>query len=95
MENNFRVAHVGDNEKTDYVTHYLAGSARAWWETVRALLPQNEVVAWEAFKGKFLKRYVPIGLISIMREKFLQLKQGSMSVKEYLEKFTTLARYAP
>ena len=34
-------------------------------------------------------------LISIMREKFLQLKQGSMSVNEYLEKFTTLARYAP
>ena len=44
MENNLRVAHVGDNEKTDYVTHYLAESARAWWETIRALLPQNEVV---------------------------------------------------
>ena len=66
MENNLRVAHVGDNEKTDYVTHYLAGSARAWWETVRALLPQNEMVAWDAFKVKFLKRYVPTGLISIM-----------------------------
>ena len=52
-------------------------------------------MAWDAFKGKFLKRYVPAGLISIMREKFLQLKQGSMSVNEYLEKFTTLARYAP
>ena len=94
MDNNLRVAHVGDNEKTDYVTHYLAGSARAWWETTRALLPQNEVVAWDAFKGKFLKSYVLVGLISIMREKFLQLKQGSMSVNEYLEKFTTLARYA-
>ena len=31
MENNLRVAHVSDNEKTDYVNHYLAGSARAWW----------------------------------------------------------------
>ena len=71
MENDLRVAHVGDNEKTNYVTHYLAGSARAWWETTRALLPQNEVVTWETFKGRFLKRYVPAGLISIMREKFL------------------------
>ena len=44
LENDLRVTHVGDNEKTDYVTHYLAGSARAWWETTRALLPQNEVV---------------------------------------------------
>ena len=58
MENNLRVAHVGDNEKTDYVTHYLAGSAGAWRETTRALLPQNEVVAWDAFKCKFPKRYV-------------------------------------
>ena len=58
------------------------------------LLPQNEVVTWDAFKAKFLKHYVPSGLISIMREKFLQLKQGGMSVSEYLEKFTTLARYA-
>ena len=66
MENNLRVTHVGDNEKTDYVTHYLARSARAWWKTTRALLPQNEVVAWNAFKAKFLKRYVPAGLISIM-----------------------------
>jgi hypothetical protein len=29
-----------------------------------------------------------------MREKFIHLKQGSMSVVEYLDKFTTLARYA-
>ena len=59
------------------------------------MLPQNEVVTWETFKGRFLKRYAPAGLINIMREKFLQLKQGSLSVSEYLEKFTTLARYAP
>ena len=95
IENNLRVAQVGDNEKVVYATHYPSGPARAWWEAVRAMLPQDEVVAWEAFKTKFLKRYVPSGLVSIMREKFLQLKQGGMSVSEYLEKFTTLARYAP
>ena len=95
MEDNLRAAHGGDYEKTDYMTHYLAGSDRAWWETDRALLPQIEVVTWDAYKDKFLKRYVSSGLVSIMREKFLQLKQGGMSMNEYLEKFTTLARYAP
>src|SRR5664279_777404 len=30
-----------------------------------------------------------------MRDKFIHLKQGGMTVGEYLEKFTTLARYAP
>ena len=86
---------MGDNEKVVYATHYLSGPARAWWEAIRALLPPEEVVAWAAFKTKFLKLYVPSGLVSIMREKFLQLKQGGMSVSEYLEKFTSLARYAP
>jgi hypothetical protein len=30
-----------------------------------------------------------------MRDKFLNLKQGRMSVTEYLDKFTTWGRYAP
>jgi hypothetical protein len=30
-----------------------------------------------------------------MREKFLNLKQGGMSVTDYLDKFTTRGRYAP
>jgi hypothetical protein len=30
-----------------------------------------------------------------MRDKFLNLKQGGMSVPEYLDKFTTWGRYAP
>jgi hypothetical protein len=30
-----------------------------------------------------------------MRDKFLNLKQGGMSVTEYLDKFTTWGRYAP
>ena len=67
IENNLRVAQVGENEKVVYATHYLSGSVRAWGEAIRALLPPEEVVAWPAFKTKFLKRYVPSGLVSIMR----------------------------
>ena len=33
--------------------------------------------------------------MNIMRDKFLKLGQGSLSVSEYWEKFTTLARYSP
>ena len=33
--------------------------------------------------------------MNIMRDKFLMLGQGILSVFEYWEKFTTLARYAP
>jgi hypothetical protein len=52
-------------------------------------------MTWEAFKTKFRKAHIPSELIKIMRDKFLNLKQGGMSVTEYLDKFTTWGRYAP
>jgi hypothetical protein len=57
--------------------------------------PEGQVMTWEAFKTKFRKAHVPSGLIKIMRDKFLNLKQGRMSVPEYLDKFITWGRYAP
>jgi hypothetical protein len=52
-------------------------------------------MTWDAFKTKFRKAHMPSGLIKIMRDKFLNLKQGGMSVTDYLDKFTTWGRYAP
>jgi hypothetical protein len=57
--------------------------------------PEGQVMTWDAFKAKFRKAHIPSGLIKIMRDKFLNLKQGGMSVTEYLDKFTTWGRYAP
>jgi hypothetical protein len=57
--------------------------------------PEDQVMTWDDFKAKFRKAHIPSGLIKLMRDKFLNLKQVSMSVVEYLDKFTTLGRYAP
>ena len=35
------------------------------------------------------------GLMKIKKKEFLSLKQGSMSVSEYRDKFIQLSRYAP
>jgi hypothetical protein len=50
---------------------------------------------WEEFKSKFSKAHVPMGLIKRMRDEFRNLKQGSLSVVNYHDKFLTLSRYAP
>jgi hypothetical protein len=89
IENKLEYAGVGDNEKVLCATHFLAGAAGAWWENVHAMQPEGQVMTWDAFKAKFRKAHIPIGLIKIMRDKFLNLKQGGMSVTEYLDKFTT------
>jgi hypothetical protein len=95
IENKLEYVGVGENEKVLYATHFLAGAAGAWWENVRAMQPEGQVMTWEAFKSKFRKAHIPSRLIKIMRDKFLNLKQGGMSVTEYLDKFTTWGRYAP
>jgi hypothetical protein len=81
IENKLEYVGVGPNEKVLYATHFLARAAGAWWENVRAMQPENQVMTWDAFKAK------------MMRDKFL--KQGSMSFMDYLDKFTSWGRYAP
>jgi hypothetical protein len=95
IKNKLEYAGVGANEKVLYETHFLAGPAGTWWENVCAMQPKGEVMTGDAFKTKFCKAHVLSGLIKIMRDKFLNLKQGGMSVTDYLNKFTTRGRYAP
>jgi hypothetical protein len=95
MENNLEVAGVGENEKVLYTTHYLAGAARASWDSTCAMQANGYVMPWEEFKSKFSKAHVPMGLIKRMRDDFKNLKQGSLSIVNYRDKFLTLSRYAP
>ncbi|KAK1652173.1 hypothetical protein QYE76_069978 [Lolium multiflorum] len=54
MENNLEVAGVEANEKVLFATHYLAGPARAWWTSTRAM-NGGQFMTWEEFKLKFIK----------------------------------------
>jgi hypothetical protein len=46
------------------------------------------------FRATFCTHHVPRGVIKLKKE-FQDLKQGSMSVNEYVTMFTQLSRYAP
>src|SRR6185369_13909397 len=95
LDNNLEVAVVGENEKVLYATHYLAGPARAWWETTKALQQAGHVINWAEFKEKFRKKHIPSGLIERKKDEFCRLRQGSKDVVGYLDEFTDLSRYAP
>ncbi|XP_074347186.1 uncharacterized protein LOC141686019 [Apium graveolens] len=71
----------------------LKGEANFWWESVE----QREdavVIQWSRFKELFLEKYFPKCLENKMEIKFLELKQGDISVADYEAKFTELSRYA-
>src|SRR4051812_30511538 len=93
MENNLEVTGVEANEKVLFATHYLAGDARAWWNSVRAMT-EGQMMTWEEFKVKFSRTHVPPGLIKRMRDELRELKEGRMMVVEYHDKLLSLSWYA-
>jgi hypothetical protein len=55
---------------------------------------EPESINWPEFRVAFRAHHVPQGVIKLKKE-FQDLKHGSMSVNEYITKFTQLSHYAP
>jgi hypothetical protein len=52
-------------------------------------------ITWNEFKAHFRTHYIPCGTMKLKKKEFVDLKQGSMTVNEYLNSFIQLSRYAP
>ncbi|KAI5012192.1 hypothetical protein ZWY2020_024326 [Hordeum vulgare] len=83
-----------DNEKVLYATHCLGGTARAWWDVFQ-IMRAGQVITWAVFKDGFRDAHIPPAIMTIKKRELRALRQGSGSVKEYLQKFNLLSRYAP
>jgi 5-deoxy-D-glucuronate isomerase len=55
---------------------------------------EPESTNWPEFRAAFHAHHVPQGVIELKKE-FQDLKQGSISVNEYITKFNQLSHYAP
>src|SRR6266542_2578585 len=95
MEAKFELLTCTEEQKTLFATHQLRGPAASWWETYLATQPAGYRVPWTEFKAAFRAHHVPSSLIKIKLREFLTLKQGTRTVREYVQKFNELSRYAP
>ncbi|XP_070055407.1 uncharacterized protein [Nicotiana tomentosiformis] len=73
----------------------LRGAAYQWWRAYE-LTSTDEAASltWSQFSEMFLREYVPQSLRDAWRLEFEQLRQGSMTVSEYVVHFSGLARHA-
>ncbi|XP_073355007.1 uncharacterized protein [Aegilops tauschii subsp. strangulata] len=83
-----------DRERVAYAAHCLGGTARAWWDGFK-VMHAGKNITWNDFKTEFRKAHIPSGIMAIKKREFRALKQGSSTVKEYMQKFSVLSRYAP
>jgi hypothetical protein len=88
------IAQCTDREKVLFAMHQLFGTVANWWETCCNTHADVDSITWNEFKAHFHNHYVPRGTMKLNKKEFTDLKQGSMTVNEYLNSFIQLSRYA-
>jgi hypothetical protein len=84
----------GVEKKLD-IAQCTDGTATNWWETYCNAHVNVDTITWNELKARFRTHYVPRGTMKLKRKEFADLRQGGMSVNEYLNSFIQLSRYAP
>jgi hypothetical protein len=93
VEKKLVIAQCTDREKVLFATHQLFGTAANWWETYCNTHADVDSITWNEFKAHFHNHYVSRSTMKLKKE-FTHLKQGGMTVNEYLNSFIQLSRYA-
>jgi hypothetical protein len=89
------IAQCTDHEKVLFAVHQLYGTAANWWETYGNTHANTNTIMWNEFKAHFHTHYVPRGTMKLKKKEFTDLKQGSMTVNEYLNSFIQLTKICP
>ena len=75
------------------VVFQLKGEAQVWWRWARTSR-DLEAMTWADFQELFMGKYFPETARHAKAQEFLELKQGAMTVIDYVARFTELARSA-
>ena len=70
----------------------LEGEAQVWWKWARTSR-DLEAMTWAEFQELFMAKYFPDTARHAKAQEFLELKQGTMTVMDYVARFTELARF--
>jgi hypothetical protein len=95
VEKKLQVIQCNNREKVLLASHELFGPAANWWDAYVEAHEEPESINWSEFRATFCAHHVPQGVIKLKMKEIQDLKQGSMSVNEYVTKFTQLSHYAP
>jgi hypothetical protein len=84
-----------NHETVLLASHQLTGPVADWWDVYVEAHEEPDTINWNELKMDFRSHHVPHGVIKVYKKEFQDLKQGSMTVSEYVTRFTQLSRYAP
>ena len=83
---------TSDVAKIRLAAFQLEGKSQVWWDWVKTSR-DLEAMTLEEFHGLFMSKYFPATARHAKVQEFLELKQGTMTVMEYVARFTELTRF--
>jgi hypothetical protein len=95
VEKKLQVVRCNNHENVLLASQQLSDPAADWWDAYGEAHEESESINWPEFRAAFCAHHVPQGLVKLKRKELQDLKQRSMSVNEYVNKFTQLSHYAP
>jgi hypothetical protein len=95
MEKKLQLVQCNNKENVMLASHQLIGPTTDWWDAYVEAHEELNSINWNEFKMFFQSHHVPQGINKLKKNEFEDLKQGSMTVSEYVTRFTQLSRYAP
>ena len=84
---------TSDATKIRLAAFQLEGEAQVWWRWARTSR-DLEAMTWAEFQELFMGKYFPDTARHAKAQEFLELKQGVMTMMDYVARFTELARIA-
>ena len=90
VEELFGIFEVEDGRKVQLAAWLMKDEASFWWEVTNG---EHPVDTWPDFRRRFEAKFLSWAEENLYMERFLALKQGNLSVKEYVNKFNQLARF--
>ena len=81
-----------DATKIRLAAFQLEGESQVWWDRVKTSR-DLDAMTWEKFHGLFMSKYFPATARHAKAQEFLELRQGTMTVMEYMARFIELARF--
>ncbi|XP_073017761.1 uncharacterized protein [Primulina eburnea] len=96
MEMLFEFLDFTDDCRVKLIGHQLQDAARSWWlVTKEALEQRSSLITWKIFKIEFCQRFFPVSYRQDKSAEFSTLRQGHLSIDEYLAQFFILLRFVP
>jgi hypothetical protein len=95
VEKKLQLMQCNNRENVLLASHQLIGPAADWWDAYVEAHEEPDSINWNEFKMVFRSHHVPQGIIKLKKKEFEDLRHGSMTMGEYVTRFTQLSHYAP